>query len=195
MRTDWQLREHNDLHEILAPLINSGGAVFAVVYTLSTEEWTQDSDRTTTRLLKLMTKNYNFRESKVYWCLRLLKECGALRGFEENIGKQFKKKDRLPKKTTPKTCGIYGIFEGKNVYVGLSSDIEKRFVAHKTQLERGTHPYSKCFSEVKNLEFKIIKEYKKSQLEKKEPLHAQVLATKGYNVVNSNNFNLILEDK
>jgi len=194
-RTDHQLRDYDDLHEILGPLINAGAAVFAVVYTLSTEEWKSEPNRSTTQLCKLMSKNYNFREGKVYWCLKTLKDYGALKGFEANIGSKPKKKDKLLKQKPSKTCGIYGIFEGNNVYVGLSTNIENRFKTHKRELENRTHPYTEYLSGVEKLEFKILGKHKENKLKNKEPLYAQKLTSEGYNVVNKKNFGLILEDK
>jgi len=194
-RTDHQLRDCADLHEILGPLITSGAAVFAMVYTLSTEEWKSEANRSTTRLCELMSKNYNFRVEKVYWCLSRLRDQGALKGSEANIGSEPKNQAKLLKQKPSKTCGIYGIFEGNNVYVGMSVHIESRFKTHKRQLEDHTHPYKNHFKEVEEREFKVLGEHKENKLKKKEPLYAQKLASEGYNVVNKNNFGLILEDK
>tara|TARA_R100000388_G_scaffold87329_1_gene67228 strand:+ start:457 stop:978 length:522 start_codon:yes stop_codon:yes gene_type:complete len=92
------------------------------------------------------------------------------------------------RKKTP-LIGIYGIFKNNSVYVGLSKDLNTRWLQHRRSIKENIHRYFACNEE--ELEFKILHQCEEKSLSKYEILMAQKLKTEGYSILNESNFDLI----
>lgn len=69
--------------------------------------------------------------------------------------------------------GIYVIKSAKHFYIGLSSNLEKRFKTHINRLEKNTHPNTKLqnvYNKGYKLEFEVIQECEIKDLNRLEVL-------------------------
>lgn len=143
-------------------------------------------------------KQYSYRG--IIRSLLKLEQHGLVTTFLNERGKREKiyfneiETPVLEKKITTKPkCGIYKIYNKSNVYVGQSRSIQKRWEAHKIQINRGIHPYFTKL-EAGQVSYEILEECKMSELSIKEILWSQRLKDKGLKVLNEENFTLIQEE-
>ena len=86
--------------------------------------------------------------------------------------------------------GIYGIFVDKDVYVGMSTNIQGRWETHKKEITLQAHPYIKN-GNLDHVDFKVLYECRRDLLNKTEMLMAQKLKTEGFKILNESNFGLL----
>jgi hypothetical protein len=180
-KMNFKLKEHKDFAiDILA---NSRGSCGAAMCFMLTEEKNNFIDRSDF-ISKALKRNIGFCRRSVQRVLSNLIIDGTI--LEKNPDPRAKSSRREKEIAT---SGIYGIFLDNSVYVGLSKNIDERWIKHRIQISNKTHSYFHC--ESNELEFKVLHRCEEDRLHKCELLMAQKLKTEGFNVLNENNFNLI----